>query len=103
MVKIFSLFLVVVALSASSGAFAAEQASDIPAWLTPNVGEGEGQIAPVVLQRARALYFRKVHAGAIKNPCYSAMDATRPHDPGGGKSGARFYVICESDRSFRAI
>ena len=103
MVKIFSLFLVVIALSASCRAFAVEQSSDMPAWLAPNVGEGEGQIAPVVLQRARALYFQKVHAGAVRNPCYFAMDATRPHDSSGGKSGARFYVICESDRSFSAI
>jgi hypothetical protein len=103
MVKIFNLFLIVVALSASSRAFAAEQPSEIPAWLAPHVGEGEGQIAPIVLQRARALYLQKLHAGAIKNPCYFAMDATRPHDPGGGKLGSRFYVICESDRSFRAI
>ncbi len=103
MVKIFNLFLIVVAVSASCRAFAAEQPSDIPAWLAPHVGEGEGQIAQVVLQRARALYFQKARAGAIKNPCYFAMDATRPHDPGGSKLGSRFYVICESDRSFRAI
>jgi len=103
MVKILSLLLIVVASSASFRAFAAEQPSDIPAWLAPNVGEGEGQIAPVVLQRARALFFQKVRAGAVKNPCYFAMDATRPHDPGGGQLGARFYTICESDRSFRAI
>jgi hypothetical protein len=31
------------------------------------------------------------------------MDATRPNDLGDGKLGRRFYVICESDRSFRAI
>jgi hypothetical protein len=31
------------------------------------------------------------------------MDATRPNDPGAGKSGGRFYVICESNRSFGAI
>src|SRR3974390_2989264 len=103
MVKIFSLFLVVVALSASCRAFAAEQSSDIPAWLAPNVGEGDGKIAQVVLQRARALYFQKLHAGAIRNPCYLAMDATRPHDLGDGKVGGRFLVICEWSRSFRAI
>jgi hypothetical protein len=103
MVKIFSLLLIVVASSASFPAFAAEQPPDIPAWLALNVGEGEGQIAPVVLQRARALYFQKVRADAVKNPCYFAMDATRPHDPGGGQLGARFYTICESDRSFGAI
>jgi hypothetical protein len=91
--------ITVIALSASPRSFAAEQPSDIPAWLRAHIGEGEGQIARVVLQRARALYFQKVRDGAVRNPCYFAMDATRPND---GKSG-RFYVICESDRSFRAI
>jgi hypothetical protein len=102
LIKTFSL-LVVVALSALPGSFAAEQASDVPAWLSAHVGEGEGQIAGVVLQRARALYLQKVSAGAVQNPCYFAMDATRPHDLSDGRLGARFYVICESDRSFRAI
>jgi hypothetical protein len=63
-----------------------------------HVGYGEGQIAPVVLQRARALYLQKAKEGAAKNPCYFAMDATRP-----GGFGRRFYVICEADRTFRAI
>jgi hypothetical protein len=31
------------------------------------------------------------------------MDATRPNDGGDGEAGRRFYVICEADRSFRAI
>ena len=97
-VGIFGLFAVI-ALSASARSFAAEQPSDIPAWLRAHIGEGEGQIAQVVLHRARALYFQKVREGAVRNSCYFAMDATRPND---GKSG-RFYVICESDRSFRAI
>jgi hypothetical protein len=90
----------VIAISASPLSFAAEQPSDLPTWLQPHVGEGEGQIAQAVLQRARALYFRKVRKGVVRNPCYFAMDATRPND---GKSGRRFYVICESERSFRAI
>ena len=102
-VKIVSRSIIVIALAVSSRSFAAEQRSDIPAWLRPNVGEGEGQIAQVVLQRARALYFQRVGAGVVRNPCYFAMDATRPHDLGDGKVGPRFYVICESDRSFRAI
>ena len=63
------------------------------------MGEGEGQIAPVVLERARALYQRK----GVRNPCYFAMDATRPHDLGGGGLGRRFYIICEAEQSFRAI
>jgi hypothetical protein len=102
-INIFSLSLAVIALSASPRSFAAEQPSDVPAWLKAHVGEGEAQIAPVVLQRARALYFQKVREGVVKNPCYFAMDATRPNDLSDGKSGGRFYVICEADRSFRAI
>ena len=92
------IIIVVVALSGLPRSFAAEQLSDVPAWLRAHVGAGEGQIAPVVLQRARALYLQKVSEGAIKNPCYFAMDATRP-----GALGRRFYVICEAERSFRAI
>lgn len=75
----------------------------VPAWLEAHVGEGEGQIAPVVLERARALYQRKLSQGAVRNPCYFAFDATRPHDLGGGGLGRRFYIICEAQRSFRAI
>jgi len=89
---------VVIALLGLPGAFAAGQPSDVPAWLSAHVGEGGGQIAQVVLQRARALYQRKVSEGAVKNPCYFAMDATRP-----GGSGNRFYVICETDKTFRAV
>ena len=90
--------IIIVALSGLPRSFAAEQPSDVPAWLRAHVGEGEGQIAQVVLQRARALYLKKVSEGAVKNPCYFAMDATRP-----GGLGRRFYVICEADQSFRAI
>jgi hypothetical protein len=52
---------------------------DLPGWLSAYVGEGEGQIARTVLQRARALYFQKVREGVVRNPCYFAMDATRPN------------------------
>ena len=100
-VNIFSLF--VIHLSASPRSLAAEQSSGVPAWLMAHVGEGEGQIARPVLQRARALYLQKSSEGAVRNPCYFAMDATRPNDPSNGKSGGRFYVICESNRSFHAI
>ncbi|HZP07913.1 hypothetical protein [Methyloceanibacter sp.] len=78
--------------------FAVEQAAEIPAWLKAHIGEGDGQIAPVVLQRARALYLQKVSEGKVKNPCYFAMDATRP-----GGFTRRFYVICEADQTFRAV
>jgi hypothetical protein len=102
-IKIFSLFLIAIALSASSRSFAAEEASNVPAWLRAHVGEKEGRITLVVLQRARELYFQKVREGLVRNPCYFAMDATRPNDLGHGDLGRRFYAICESDRSFRAI
>ena len=36
--------------------------------------------------------------GAVNNPCYFARDATRP-----AGLGRRFYVICEADRTFRAV
>ena len=102
-VKIFGLFSIVIASSASPRSFAAEEASDFPSWLRAHVGEGEGQIAQVILQRARALYFQKVREGVVRNPCYFAMDATRPNDLGHGDLGHRFYVMCEPNRSFRAI
>ena len=89
---------VIVAVPGSPRSFAVEQPSDIPAWLRAHVGEGEAQIANVVLRRARALYLQKVSQGAVNNPCYFAMDATRP-----AGFGRRFYTICEADRSFRAI
>jgi hypothetical protein len=93
---------VTMAAALASGSFA-EKSSDIPGWLRGHIGEGEGQIAQVVLQRARALYLRKVNEGVVKNTCYFAMDATRPNDLSDGRLGERFYVICEADHSFRAI
>jgi len=94
---------IIIPLSGSSRSLATEQTSDIPAWLQAHVGEGEGQIAPVVLERARALYLRKVREGAVNNPCYLSMDATRPSTSPGGGAGPRFYIICEADQSFRAV
>ncbi len=87
---------VLITLAGASLSLAAGEPS-VPTWLRAHVGEGEGQIAPVVLERARALYRRK----AVRNPCYFAFDATRPHDLGG--IGRRFYIICEAEGSFRAI
>ncbi len=84
----------------SPSAVAAQPSSDVPGWLAAHVGEGEGQIAEPVLQRARALYQQKSSAGAVRNPCYFAMDATRPNDD---KYGGRFYVVCEANQSFRAF
>ena len=97
LLNVVSLFIIV-ALSGSPQSFAVEQPSAIPTWLRAHVGEGEGQIAPVVLQRARSLYLQKANEGAVKNPCYFAMDATRP-----AGFGRRFYVICEADQTFRAV
>lgn len=77
--------------------------ADIPTWLQKHVGTGDGQIAPVVLTRARALYQEKIRQGAVRNPCYLAKDATRPSTSPGGKPGRRFYVICEAQKSFRAV
>ena len=82
---------------------ATEQTPERPAWLQAHVGAGEGRIAPVVLKRARELYWRKVAEGAVTNPCYFAMDATRPSKARGGGPGRRFYIICEADKSFRAV
>jgi hypothetical protein len=90
---------VFLALSASQRSSAAQISSGVPAWLAAHVGDGAGQIAQPVLLRARALYMQKLSSGAVRNPCYFAMDATRPNDPGAG----RFYVICESSQTFRAI
>jgi hypothetical protein len=89
---------ILIALPGLPRSFAAAPPPHVPAWLRPHVGEGGSQIAPVVLQRARALYLQRVIEGAAKNSCYFAMDATRP-----GGWGRRFYVICETDRTFRAI
>jgi hypothetical protein len=96
-------FAVFVLASASAHAATAERAPQIPDWLGAHVGEGNGQIALPVLQRARALYLSKVAEGKVKNACYFAMDATRPNDLTGGESGGRFYTICEADQTFRVI
>lgn len=77
--------------------------SDIPQWLSRHVGTGEGQIAPIVLERARAHYQRQVREAGITNPCYLAMDATRPSTGSNGAPGQRFYVICEEEETFRAV
>ena len=82
---------------------ASEQTPVIPGWLVAKIGDEDGKIALPVLQRARALYQRKSSQGAVNNPCYFAMDATRPSDLGNGRTGHRFYIICEAKRSFRAI
>ena len=90
-------------LASVSFTFAAGHSTGTPAWLSAHVGGDNGQIAPVILQRARTLYLKKVAEGKVQNACYFAMDATRPNNPGNGTSGGRFYVICEHDQTFRVI
>jgi len=77
---------------------AVPSAPGVPPWLQAHVGDGDGQISSLVLQRARGFYLQKAREGAIDNPCYFAFDATRP-----AGSGRRFYVICEAARNFRAV
>ncbi|MCP4821326.1 MAG: hypothetical protein GY883_19250, partial [Shimia sp.] len=60
-------------------------------------------IAPVVLERARSHYLQKLQDGAVKNPCFFAMDATRPSTASNGAALPRFYVICENSRTFQAL
>lgn len=79
------------------------QSPAIPAWLQQHVGVNDGQIAPIVLARARALYQTKRRQGAVRNPCYLAMDATRPSTSSTGRPTRRFYVICEASQTFRAL
>jgi hypothetical protein len=88
---------------AASQCLGAEDPNALPAWLKDHVGEERGQIAATVLQRARAFYVQKVAEGAVQNACYFAMDATRPNDLTDGPSGGRFYIICETEQSFRVI
>ncbi len=97
-----SAVIIIVTSSGSPRSLAAEQTSEIPAWLQAHVGTGDGKIAEIVLKRARALYRRKVTEGAVKNPCYFAMDATRPSTLRKGRVGRRFYTICETEKSFKA-
>lgn len=99
--RLFFVATMAAAMTASVPANAADSA-DIPGWLQKHVGTGYGQIAPVVLERARALYQQKVKAGEISNPCYFAKDVTRPSGTN-GVATPRFYVICEEEKSFQAV
>lgn len=99
-IRMFSLCSVAILVGSAPQSFAAGQQSDIPAWLAAHVGQGDGQIARPILQRARALYNRKVSEGKVRNSCYFAMDATRPNDP---SDGGRFYIVCEATQTFRVV
>ena len=101
--QMLSLCSLALVIPATSQSLAAARQPDIPAWLGTYVGAGDGQIALPVLQRARALYMRKVSEGTVKNPCYFAMDATRPNTPNDGKSAGRFYIVCEAAQTFRVV
>lgn len=79
------------------------QSNAVPAWLQAHVGDADGQISAIVLDRARTHYLNKRRRGAVKTPCYMAMDATRPSTGRDGHPNERFYVICEDTRSFRAV
>ncbi|NDR58459.1 hypothetical protein FPS10_18830 [Pseudoruegeria sp. M32A2M] len=106
MLKSLRLAAAAMIIGALTGAFPTQtiaQGTEIPAWLQKHVGTGDGQIAPVILQRARALYLQKLRRGVVSNPCYLAKDATRPSTAPSGKPGRRFYIICESKKSFRAV
>ena len=74
-----------------------------PEWLKPDIGLDKNQIAPVVLERARIHYQNAKAEGRAKNPCYMAMDATRPHDTGDDLPNARFYIICEEQKIFLPV
>ena len=100
-VRVLTRFATCVTLTALPAVVEA-QAPQIPAWLNRHVGYDDGQIAPVVLLRARDLYLRKRAEGAVRNGCYLAMDATKPSTMG-NEAAKRFYVICEDARRFRAV
>lgn len=98
------LALVIAATSVTpASSQAAPETADIPQWLHQHIGTGEGQIARVVLERAREHYLEQGRETGITNPCYLAMDATRPSTSSSGTPGERFYIICEAEESFRAV
>jgi len=103
MLKTTAVCTVAALLGGVTPVLAAPQQTSFPAWLDAHVGLGPGQVARPVLKRARALYQQRVANGQVRNPCYFAMDATKPNDPGSETSGGRFYIICEASQSFRAI
>lgn len=91
------------AIAFQSPAFAQSLSRNIPVWLQQHVGTGEGQIAAVVLERARDLYQQQWRRAGVRNPCYMAMDATRPSTSSRGTPSQRYYIICEAQRSFTAV
>ncbi|MFW5641722.1 MAG: hypothetical protein ACOCY0_03045 [Roseicyclus sp.] len=98
-----SLVALALALASPIPADAASEAAEIPDWLRAHMGTADGQIAPIVLERARALYQAQAGEAGIANPCYFAKDATRPSAASDGAPGPRFYIICEEAETFRAV
>jgi hypothetical protein len=90
-------------IAVQSPASAQSLSRETPSWLQQHVGTGEGQIAPVVLERARDLYRQQVRRAGVRNPCYMAMDATRPSTSSRGTPTQRYYIICEEQGSFTAV
>ena len=98
-----SLFLLGCTVTALAPSAATGPQNAIPVWLTAYIGDEDGKISDVVLERARALHQRKTREGTIDNGCYFAMDATRPSLLPNGERGRRFYMICERQRTFRPM
>ena len=68
----------IVCVSTSVDAAGTPSQKPLPSWLAAHVGKGDGEIAPIVLGRARALYLAKTSEGKVKNSCYFAMDCDPP-------------------------
>jgi len=96
-------FVLLAATLALTLAHQALAQTEVPRWLQKHVGYDDGQIAPLVLARARAHHRAETKARKTRNSCYMAMDATRPSTMPSGQPGKRFFVICEKRRSFRAM
>ena len=95
--------LVIVILIYPQTVSADSSLTKIPIWLQKHVGLNDGKIAPIILERARDLYQKKKRQGLVNNPCYLAMDATKPSSSINGNPAPRFYVICEKTRSFSTV
>lgn len=98
-----SLFMSACTVTDIAPSAAAKPQNELPGWLTAYIGDEDGKISDVVLERARALHQRKIRERKIDNGCYFAMDATRPSVLPDGERGRRFYMICEAQRTFRAM
>ena len=82
--------IITIALSGWPRSVAAEQPSDVPAWLKAHVGEGKVKSQSWSCRGRAPSTCKKLNEGTIKNSCYFAMDATRP-----AGFGRRFYVTAK--------